>query len=159
MDVADTLGFLVGRWRVERLIDDHRQGVEGSLKGKATLVELPSEPPSERGPGPRIRARYDEDGDLRFGSHVNHAQRSLEYHRLDDAAAVLHFPNGRPFVDLDLRTGAWRSVHLCGEDRYQIATLVMSPDVVQERWWVRGPTKDYDAVTTLTRLDRPPDRT
>jgi hypothetical protein len=30
--------------------------------------------------------------------------------------------------------------------------LVSSPDVVEERWSVHGPTKSYEAVTTLTRI-------
>jgi hypothetical protein len=65
---------------------------------------------------------------------------------------MVYFTDGRPFVDLDLRTGAWQSNHLCGDDRYEIATFVRSRNIVQERWGVQGPTTDYDAVTTLLRV-------
>jgi hypothetical protein len=59
------------------------------------------------------------------------------------------------YVDLDLRSGTWRSLHPCAEDHYEIVTVVRSPDEVEERWRVRGPAKDYEAVTMLRRLDRP----
>jgi hypothetical protein len=99
-----------------------------------------------------VRARYDEAGELCFGTHMGQARRSLEYTRLDNATVMLNFPDGRPFIDLDLSTGAWQSNHLCGADRHEITTLVRSRHVVQERWWVCGPTTDYDAVTTLMRV-------
>jgi hypothetical protein len=65
---------------------------------------------------------------------------------------MFYFLDGRPFVELDLVGGKWRSVHVCGDDRYEIATAVCSNDMVRERWQVTGPEKDYDAVTTLSRL-------
>jgi hypothetical protein len=65
---------------------------------------------------------------------------------------MIYFVDGRPFVDLDLRTGAWRSAHVCDEDRHEIATLVRSRDVVEERWRVRGPATDFEATTIHTRM-------
>lgn len=154
MEVLDTLGFLLGRWKVSRSIEDHLNSIRGSFEGTARLTGVPF----DGNPYPQTRARYEEAGEVSFGSHVGAARRSLDYHRMDDVAVMLHFSDGRPFVDLDLRTGAWQSRHLCGDDRYQIATLVMSRNVVQERWRVQGPTKDYDAVTTLTRSTEPGSR-
>lgn len=110
----------------------------------------------ELGPSQRSalvgRARYDEQGELHFGAHVGPASRRLGYTRLSTGAAMLHFVDGRPFVDLDLRSGAWRSAHSCGDDLYEIATIVRSSAVVQENWRVTGPGKGYDAVTTLVRV-------
>jgi Family of unknown function (DUF6314) len=145
--VADTLGFLVGSWVVTRSIQDYRSGLSGSFTGEATLAWVPG----ERRPDAGTRASYREVGELRYGSYTGAASRSLEYARLGDAAAMLYFPDGRPFTDLDLRSGSWRGSHLCGADRYEILTVALSDHVVQERWCVRGPTKDYDVATTLRR--------
>jgi hypothetical protein len=148
MEIVDTLGFLLGTWRVSRSIEDHQSRIRGSFEGTAALTEPPSGCNFSLG----ARARYDEEGELHFGTHMGQAYRSLEYMRLDDVTVMLYFTDGRPFVDLDLSTGAWQSNHLCGDDRYEIATLVRSRNIVQERWRVQGPTTNYDAVTTLMRV-------
>ncbi len=147
MVIGDTLSFLIGTWTVTRSIQHRRSGLSGSFTGTATLAWVAG----EGMPDALARARYREDGELRYGSYAGPASRGLEYARLGDAAVMLYFPDGRPFTDLDLRSGSWRGSHLCGADRYEICTVARSRDVVQERWRVRGPTKDYDAVTTLQR--------
>lgn len=140
MEIVDTLGFLLGTWQVDRSIEDHRSGTQGSFAGTAAFTCTDG------------RAHYEESGELHFGAHVGETRRGLDYARSDATTVALLFTDGRPFVDLDLSTGAWRSIHLCGDDRYQITTLVRSADLIEERWWVAGPTKDYEAVTILTRL-------
>ncbi len=90
---------------------------------------------------------------MQFGTHIGRARRNLEYVRRDDATVMLYFTDARPFLDLDLTPGVWQSTHLCGDDRYEISTFVRSRNVVQERWRVTGPATDYDAVTTLRRVD------
>ena len=65
---------------------------------------------------------------------------------------MLYLTDGTPFVDLDLRSGTWRSVHLCGEDHHEIVTVARSLGEVEERWRVRGPTTNYDAVAILRRV-------
>lgn len=148
VEISDTLGFLLGTWELERLIDDHRERSRGSFAGSADLV------PMAKSDGARLsdRARYDERGQMRFLGHLGPAFRSLEYAQLDESRVMLYFTDGRPFVDLDLRSGAWRSEHPCAEDHYEITTVVRSKNVVQEYWRVRGPETDYDAVTTLRRV-------
>jgi hypothetical protein len=150
MVVSDTLDFLVGTWTVDRSIEDHRAEVSGSFRGTAVLAGLPA------GEGAAIvsRASYQETGELRYGDHTGPASRRLEYVRLG-GAVMLYFANGRPYVDLDLRSGRWRTEHPCVADLYEVLTEVRSPDEVYETWRVRGPDKDYDAVTTLRR--RAPD--
>jgi len=54
--------------------------------------------------------------------------------RLEDATVMLYFTDRRPFIDLDLITGASHRSHLCGDDCYEIATFVRSHNVVQEYW-------------------------
>jgi hypothetical protein len=139
MQIADTLAFLLGTWQLRRTIADHRSGKDGLFTGRGVLA----------GAG---RARYDEHGELSFGAHRGPATRHLEYAPLDSGAVFLYFRDGRPFVDLDLRTGEWRSTHDCGEDRYQIRTVIRSAATVTEHWRVRGPDTSYDAVTTWRRI-------
>lgn len=142
------MGFLLGQWTLSRSIEDHRSGNRGSFVGTAALVE------ADPGSGSVItdQARYDESGELRFRARTSHACRSLIYTRVNEAAVMLHFADGRPFVDLDLTSGPWTSIHDCGEDVYELETTALSQELVRERWRVRGPNKDYDAITTLTRL-------
>src|SRR5580692_1012137 len=151
MKVVDTCSFLLGKWTLERVLRDHRSGTDGRFEGSATvtIVEAPSAGNASDGP----RARYEEAGTLRFGGHEGPASRSLELVRLQSSVVMLYFTDGKPFVDLDLRNGTWRSSHPCGEDHYEIVTVVRSHDEVEEHWRVRGPTEDYDAVAILRRLD------
>jgi hypothetical protein len=145
MQIVDTFDFLLGEWALERSLTDHRSRTAGRFEGRVTIAEGLS--------GHGGRARYDEVGTLRFGGHEGPASRCLELVRLENTVVMLHFTDGKPFVDLDLRSGMWRGDHPCGEDHYEILTVVRSPDEVEERWRVRGPTEDYDAVATLRRLD------
>jgi Family of unknown function (DUF6314) len=148
MTIADTLTYLLGQWSLERSLTDHRSGTDGRFEGIVTVAGAPPGQIAADGP----RARYDEAGTLHFGNHRGPAARSLELVRLESTVVMLHFTDGKPFVDLDLRSGTWRSCHPCGEDLYEMVTVVRSSDEVEERWRVRGPTKDYDAVAILRRL-------
>ncbi len=89
---------------------------------------------------------------MRFGARTTRASRSLLFERLGNASVMMLFVDGRPFVDLNLQTGEWRSVHPCVDDVYEMTTTVRSQNVVREQWRVTGPSKDYEALTTLTRL-------
>jgi hypothetical protein len=91
-------------------------------------------------------------GEVRFGTYTGQARRTLEYRQLDDVTVMIYFANGRPFVDLDLSTGAWQSDHLCGDDRHEIATFVRSGNIVEERWRVQGPMTNYEAIAIHTRV-------
>ena len=64
---------------------------------------------------------------------------------------MIRFLDGRPFVNLDLSTGSWHGAHTCGSDRQLVTTVARSLTWLEERWNVRGPRAQYDAVTTLER--------
>jgi hypothetical protein len=145
---AETLAFLLGTWDLERVIEDYRSETNGVFLGGATLVQSEAETASSR----CEQARYRESGELRFGTQVTRASRTLIYERLPDASVMLHFADGKPFVDLNLESGEWRGLHHCVDDLYELTTTVRSASVVEERWRVTGPNKDYLAVTTLTRV-------
>jgi hypothetical protein len=146
MAVIDTLEFLVGAWTVDRSIEDHRSGISGSFLGSAVLAGIAGQDDASA----IARASYHETGELRFGAHAATAWRRLEYVRCG-GAVLLYFTDGRPYTDLDLRSGAWRGEHQCVADHYEVRTLVRSQDELLELWRVRGPDKDYDATTTLRR--------
>ncbi len=144
MRVTDTLAFAAGRWHLERLLADHRSGLEGRFTGQALLTgpDLPGDPLS-----------YLETGELRFGPHAGPATRSLRYQGLPDGTVDVLFADGHLFYRLDLRSGHCAAIHPCGADQYEITYLVLGEDVMEERWRVRGPDKDYDATATLIRCD------
>jgi hypothetical protein len=146
MEIVDTLGFLVGNWAVRRSITDHHGEAQGLFEGTATWTETPCF--SDRVP---CWASYREAGDLQIGAHRVHATRRLVGARLE-SAMMLYFADGRPYLDLDLRNGHWQAKHPCGDDTYDIVTLVHSYLTMEERWRVRGPAQDYSAVTFFTRF-------
>ena len=152
MEISDTLGFLLGAWEVSRSYTDHRAGTAASFEGRAVLT-MDAAGLATEATGLE-RARYEETGQLCLGAHQGAAHRSLEYERRPDGTVMLYRPGRQPYVDLDLTSGAWEAVHPCGADRYEISTIVLLPDVVQEYWRVQGPEKDYTAVTTLRRVTR-----
>jgi hypothetical protein len=152
--IDDTLGFFIGAWELDRSIEDHRSGARGTFRGRASLREIPA------GVGPVAAERlcYEEAGELLFGAYHGPAHRTLQYVRLHDASVLVCFADGRPFIEVDLSAGQCTRIHDCREDRYEISMVAISHDLMEERWRVRGPEKDYDAVTTLRRVDEEPYR-
>lgn len=142
MRIEDTLAFLLGEWTLERVLDDQRTGALGSFSGTATLTSADA----------GAHVDYAEAGEMRWGDHAGPAFRRLACERLAGGGALLRFSDGRPYVQLDLRSGSWTAVHDCGADRYEIKTVVRSANLIEERWRVLGPAKDYTALTTLTRV-------
>ncbi len=94
---------------------------------------------------------YAEHGQLQFGQHAGPARRSLIFCGRADGTAAVRFADRRPFYLLDLRDGHWQAEHLCGADRYLLSHCVLGADLLEERWQVRGPDADYEAVTTFNR--------
>jgi Family of unknown function (DUF6314) len=127
--------------------------------GEAQPGEVqPGEP---GGPGPHDRGPHDpgpelcylETGELRFGTHTGPATRALRYQGRPDGTVDVRFADGHFFYRLDLRSGRCVAVHQCRADRYEITYLALSENVMEERWQVQGPGKDYQATATLTRRD------
>jgi len=158
MRVSNTLGFAAGHWRIERVLTDHRSGAEGRFTGQAVLSGPgdPGEPGAPAGsaePDTEASLRYLETGELRFGPHTGPATRRLRYQGLPDGTVDVRFADGHLFYRLDLRSGRCTAVHQCRADRYEITYLVLGEDVMEERWRVTGPAKDYEAAATLIRWD------
>jgi Family of unknown function (DUF6314) len=143
MRVLDTLAFVRGGWQLDRVLTDHRSGTRGRFTGHALVAEAPPEQPGEW--------QYTEQGELIFGAHSGPATRRLRYQARPDGTVAVRFADGRPFYVLDLRSGLGAAEHRCGPDRYQLSHQVLGADLLEERWRVRGPDKDYLAITRLTR--------
>jgi hypothetical protein len=62
------------------------------------------------------------------------------------------FADGHHFIELDLREGSSKGHHQCASDGYDVTTIVIDNDRIEEEWRVRGPAKNYAAVTLMTRV-------
>lgn len=140
MQVSDTLAFLRGCWALERELRDYRSGMTGRFTGRALVTPAG---------GPEVS--YRESGELQFGTHNGPAQRCLTFRPQPGGAAEVRFADGRFFYLLDLRSGRWQAEHGCGDDHYLLAHRVLGADLLEEQWRVRGPAKDYLAITRLQR--------
>lgn len=151
MHVDDTLSYLLGSWSVERRIEDRRSSQIGFFAGSATVTGGPGEADDPiRSTGPP-RVYYREAGTLRWAEHDVPSRRILLAAACEAGGAVLRFPDGRHFVDIDLRCGGCEARHVCGEDVYVIALTVRSQGCYEERWRVQGPRKDYTATAIHER--------
>ena len=138
-----TLDFLLGTWSVERSIDDTFSGDAGTFEGTATFV-LDGDDSS--------RVRFDETGVVHFGDYSCRATRLLYFAPGSGSSINVSFADGHHFIVLELHEGFSRDHHQCQSDGYDITTVVLSDDLIEERWRVHGPAKDYEAVTLMTRL-------
>jgi hypothetical protein len=144
----ETLDFLLGTWRVERTVTDHRRGEQGHFRGTATFTRRSDAENAHRSG----HVRFDEVGDYRVGDYHGEARRSLEYVAESESRIAITFLDGHHFIDLNLASGESRDEHQCDRDRYEISTTVKSNDLLEERWRVEGPEKNYEAVTSLVRV-------
>ncbi|MEV4440362.1 DUF6314 family protein [Streptomyces sp. NPDC049577] len=131
--VPDTLAYLAGRWTVTRALEDLSTGATGRFLGTADIQ------PSDDG----ARALLVEDGELVWAATANRAGRTLRLLPRPDGTAEVTFADGRPFHDLDLRSGRWAVHHPCGRDRYEGVFTVVSPHEWRVRWRTVGPAKDH----------------
>jgi hypothetical protein len=138
-----TLDFLLGTWSVERWIDDAQSGDAGTFHGTATFAKEGED---------ESRVRFDETGVVRFGDYSGRASRRLFFSALPGPLIGVSFADGHHFIDLDLREGASQDHHQCASDGYDVTTTVIDDDHIEEQWRVRGPSKNYVALTLMTRL-------
>ncbi|WP_438484672.1 DUF6314 family protein [Streptomyces sp. S186] len=130
--VPDAAAYLAGRWRIERAVHDLRAGRVGSFRGTADF----------RPDGPDGTLCHTEEGELTWDGVVHPATRTLRLRPCPDGTAEVTFADGRPFHDLDLRTGRWTAVHPCAADRYEGTFTAVAADRWHLEWRVTGPAKD-----------------
>ncbi|MFD5394909.1 DUF6314 family protein [Streptomyces sp. NPDC127097] len=140
--VPDVAAYLSGRWSIERTVADLRNGPEGRYRGTAEF-----RPDATGG-----TLLHHEEGRLAWGGTVQPASRTLRLRPRPDGTAGVEFADGRPFHDLDLRTGRWTAVHPCAADRYEGTFTVVGPDEWHLEWRVGGPAKDQLLRSVYRRL-------
>ncbi|MFE2043949.1 DUF6314 family protein [Streptomyces sp. NPDC059477] len=139
--VTDPLAYLAGRWRVERTVRDLGGGDEGRFTGTTVFEAL-------AGGGLLHR----EAGTFVWRGVARPAERTLRF--LPGAVpgtADVRFADGRPFHDLDLRTGRHIADHPCSADLYRGEFTVTDADHWRTLWRVGGPAKDLLLVTGYER--------
>ncbi|WP_307835215.1 DUF6314 family protein [Streptomyces adelaidensis] len=142
--VPDALAYLSGSWRVLRSVRDLASGSEGEFSGTTVFSPLD---------GGGLLHR--EIGSFVWQGVPRPAERTLRFlpgpaHGMVD----VRFADGRPFHDLDLATGRWRTDHPCAADLYRGEFEVYDDDRWRTTWRVGGPAKDQLLVTDYTR-ERP----
>lgn len=140
--VADTLGYLAGRWRVERTVYDLSRNRYGTFRGAADFT------PEVPGAG----LRHVERGEFTWDGETRAASREHLFEPAGDGAAFVRFADGRPFHPLDLRDGSCVADHPCAEDVYRGEFIVLAADRWRVVWRVRGPAKDLRLVTLHHRI-------
>ena len=136
--------FLVGGWRVEREIDDHRAGRTAQFEGEAVFTS------ADRA------LDYLETGHLSIDRQIHEA--SQRYHwtfPAYDCADVL-FSDGRPFHSIALTWHSADTVHHCAPDDYAGLYRFDTPTQWYLTWRVTGPRKNYTSHSLYTRLHRSP---
>ncbi len=145
--MPDVLGYLAGRWRVDRTVRDLAGGEHGVFEGGAHFT-----PDSPAGV-----LRHTEAGGFTWRGTTRPARRE---HRWEPGTppgtAVVRFPDGRHFHDLDLRTGRRTVRHDCGADVYDGEFTALDRDSWQVVWSVTGPGKHLLLATIHHRVAADP---
>ncbi|MEU7056518.1 DUF6314 family protein [Streptomyces sp. NPDC046197] len=168
--VADVLAHLAGRWRVERTVRDLASGDEGRFTGTAVFNTLAGDTEGGSPAGSDFEggdpAGSDFEGGDRGGEGLLHhesgrfvwrgasrpAERTLRFLPGSvPGTAEVRFADGRPFHDLDLRSGRYVAGHPCAADLYQGEFTVRDADHWRVVWRVRGPAKDLVLTTDYVR--------
>ncbi|AZS88316.1 DUF6314 family protein [Streptomyces griseoviridis] len=159
--VADVLGFLRGSWRVRREVRDLTNGTDGRFEGVTVFGDLPDGGARDGGPrdsGPQGAGSpghgllHEERGTFTWLGVARPAERTLRFlPGADPGTADVRFADGRPFHDLDLRTGRHTAGHPCAADLYRGEFTVPDADHWRTVWRVGGPAKDLLLTTDYTR--------
>lgn len=137
--VTDLVGYLAGRWCLQRRIADESGVFLGAFTGAASFtVESGS-------------LVYHERGRLELGTYQGDAHRTLHYRVTGPGQAEVSFDYGDFFHEVDLRQGWWRTQHPCRDDLYRGEFRVFGPDRWQQVWVVAGPTKNHTLSTSFRR--------
>jgi hypothetical protein len=137
--VPDATAYLVGRWSIDRVVVDERTGAQGTFTGTAEFRRVDGE------------LLELESGEFVWGGVSNQANRTHRLVPRPDGTADVLFADGRPFHDLDLRTGRWRTRHPCAADLYDGEFTVVSHDEWHLRWRVEGPAKTQVLTSVYRR--------
>lgn len=129
---------LIGRWRLDRTIDDRLSGRRGCVHGSLTI----SDPDQTGG------LDWIESGTMTWDGNAVEASRRLRL-VIHDRGWWVTFADGGLFHPW--QPGSWVE-HPCSRDLYRGLVSANRPDRVRIVWQVSGPAKDH---TITSRLRRP----
>lgn len=133
--------FLLGRWSVNRTLEDLASGATGTFTGTATFTEHDDDALLHR-----------EQGTLAWASHApSTATRTLIWRPTSHDTADVFFEDGRFFHSLNLGEGTDTPEHLCSPDIYRGAFSIDGSDEWTYAWRVTGPQKNLILSTRMTR--------
>lgn len=139
--VPDVLGYLTGSWLVRRSVRDLASGEVGEFRGRTVFQALD---------GGGLLHR--ESGRFLWQGIARPAERTLRFlPRSVPGTAQVRFADGRPFHDLDLRSGKHLTDHPCAADLYRGEFTVQDAGHWRTVWRVGGPAKDLVLTTDYTR--------
>lgn len=139
--VPDVLGYLSGSWQVARAVRDLASGATGEFSGTTVF-----------GPLDGGGLLHRETGIFVWQGVPRPAERTLRFlPGPTPGSADVRFADGRPFHDLNLTSGHWRTDHPCAADLYRGEFEVYDEDHWRTTWRVGGPTKEQLLVTDYTR--------
>ncbi|MGW1023431.1 DUF6314 family protein [Streptomyces sp. NPDC002577] len=146
--VPDVLAFLAGSWDVDRTVRDLASGDEGHFSGTTVFGPLDG----GGGDADACGLLHEESGTFVWQGTPRPAERTLRFLPGPSAGtARVRFSDGRPFHDLDLRSGRHVADHPCAADLYRGEFTAYSADMWHTVWRVKGPAKDLVLVTEYTR--------
>ncbi len=135
--VADFLG----RWRIDRRIEDRAGGTTGRFEGQGVFLA--------RG----AKAVYVERGLLYYGTQPPmQAERSYLW-RDGPTGIEVFFHDGRPFHRIGLAGETAEARHWCDPDSYVVHYDFGDWPLWSARWDVTGPRKDYVMRSLYRRAD------
>lgn len=138
MSFVPQLNDFIGKWRLDRVIEDRLASQRGRFEGHARFTLL----------GQALK--YREEGQLRLGSGPAMAAFRDYVWRDEGGRIAVDYGDGRVFHSFDPAEPVAR--HICTPDDYRVRYDFSRWPDWQAEWTVSGPRKDY---TMISRYARP----
>lgn len=143
--VADLRSYLLGHWRLKRILRDRGSGAEGALTG-SVLFTADDDGLHQREEGTMVWSTST------GSTHTGLARRDYLLRPAGESGAMdVLFADGKLFHLLNLSAGSWSSGHWCAPDDYRVRYTARSPDRLDFEWEVSGPAKNQLLRSSLFR--------
>ncbi len=142
-----TVDGLVGRWQIDRDINDMKAGQLWQLQGQGTFT--PSCQPHQLFFEEELIFVADSHGKITAGTM--RAQQKYIW-RKGKRGWEIFFADERFFVALNDSDAEQDVTHYCGDDVYSGNFTFYTQDYFQVIWQVAGPTKNYRSVSHFRKV-------
>lgn len=133
------LSDFIGRWRVERRVEDRLAGGILEFAGEAVFA------PDAGG------LLYSEQGELCLADGQRVQAGQAYRWREEGGLIAVDFEDGRAFHSFDPAARQIQAQHWCDPDDYAVRYDLSDWPDWQTRWRVRGPRKDYVMTSRYSR--------